>query len=237
MVGLPAEEYGHRRPRQLSGGQRQRVALVRALAPDPVLLLLDEPLGALDARLRQQMQVELKHIQRRTGKAFVFVTHDQEEALTMSDVIIVMNNGRIEQQGSPEDLYHRPRSRFVADFIGETNLLEARVTGRDGDLLRLDWNGAAVTGSAPPDAPHDGIVHVSIRPENIHCSRAEPDHANRFRGRIRERIFKGARTVLQVAVEPGGTLAVHTDRTMETMTEGEELWLGFAPDRTLVLVD
>ena len=129
-----------RYPSQLSGGQRQRVALARALAPDPALLLLDEPLGALDAKLRHQVQLELKSIQRRTNKTFLFVTHDQEEALTMSDRIIVMKAGHIEQDGSPEDLYFRPITRFVAEFVGETNLLEGEVLGSNeyGNIV-FNW--------------------------------------------------------------------------------------------------
>ena len=126
---LQLDTFADRRPEQLSGGQRQRVALARALAPDPKVLLLDEPLAALDAKLRGQVQVELKNIQRRTGKTFIFVTHDQDEALTMSDRIVVMNKGAIEQDGTPEDLYHRPVSRFVADFIGETNFFCLRGRG------------------------------------------------------------------------------------------------------------
>src|SRR6056297_3853853 len=132
MSFLELDTLGSRYPAQLSGGQRQRVALARALAPDPALLLLDEPLGALDAKLRGQVQQELKSIQRRTHKTFLFVTHDQEEALTMSDRIVVMNKGRVEQDGTPEDLYFRPANRFVAEFIGETNLLSGLMRGTEG---------------------------------------------------------------------------------------------------------
>ena len=145
-----------RRPDQLSGGQRQRVALARALAPDPALLLLDEPLGALDAKLRAQVQAELKTIQRRTGKTFFFVTHDQDEALTMSDRIVVMNRGRVEQDGTPEELYLHPASRFVAEFVGETNLIEARISGLDGARARLDWHGLALLGQVGGARPRRG---------------------------------------------------------------------------------
>ncbi|TJW83968.1 MAG: ABC transporter ATP-binding protein, partial [Mesorhizobium sp.] len=138
------QDYAARMPSELSGGQRQRVALMRALAPDPQVLLLDEPLSALDAKLRQQMQIELKSIQERTGKTFLFVTHDQEEALTMSDQIVVMNNGKVEQMGDPHTLYSRPQSVFVANFIGDANLLRAKVVGADAQGTALTWNGRQV---------------------------------------------------------------------------------------------
>ena len=142
------QDYAARMPSELSGGQRQRVALMRALAPDPQVLLLDEPSSALDAKLRQQMQIELKSIQERTGKTFLFVTHDQEEALTMSDQIVVMNNGKVEQMGDPHTLYSRPQSVFVANFIGDANLLRAKVVGADAQRTALTWNGKQV-GATP----------------------------------------------------------------------------------------
>lgn len=142
MAFLELDEFGDRYPAQLSGGQRQRVALARALAPDPALLLLDEPLGALDAKLRGQVQQELKAIQRSTHKTFFFVTHDQEEALTMSDRIVVMNKGRVEQDGTPEELYFHPATRFVAEFIGETNLLAGKMRGQSigSDPVWIGWD-------------------------------------------------------------------------------------------------
>ncbi len=151
-----------RKPSQLSGGQQQRVALARALVNQPKVLLLDEPLGALDLKLRQEMQLELKSLQRELGVSFVFVTHDQEEALTMSDRIAVMHNGRLLQVGSAEELYERPANRFVADFIGQTNLIEATVG--DGDMIVLG-NGSKVL--APSDYPAGTPVATSLRPEAI----------------------------------------------------------------------
>ena len=127
--------YDDRRPAQLSGGQQQRVALARALVNEPAVLLLDEPLGALDLKLRKQMQLELMRIQREVGVTFVYVTHDQEEALVMSDRLAVMSQGRVEQIGCPEDIYERPESKFVAGFIGTSNIIDAAVTGRAGDFL------------------------------------------------------------------------------------------------------
>ena len=151
-----------RKPAQLSGGQQQRVALARALVNQPKVLLLDEPLGALDLKLRQEMQLELKSLQRELGVSFVFVTHDQEEALTMSDRIAVMHSGRLLQVGSAEELYERPANRFVADFIGQTNLIEATVA--DGDMIVLG-NGSKVL--APSAYPAGTSVSMSLRPEAI----------------------------------------------------------------------
>src|SRR3954463_4883766 len=137
-------EYGPRRPGQLSGGQQQRVALARALINKPQVLLLDEPLGALDLKLRRQMQIELKRIQTEVGITFIHVTHDQEEAMTMADTIAVMNKGLIEQQGEPATLYDNPATTFVANFLGQSNLLPVRVTGRDGDRAVVDCSGQAL---------------------------------------------------------------------------------------------
>ena len=137
--------YGPRKPAQLSGGQQQRVALARALINRPEVLLLDEPLGALDLKLRRQMQLELKRIQTEVGITFVHVTHDQEEAMTMADTIAVMNGGRVEQLGSPADLYENPCTVFVANFLGQSNLLTAKITGRAGDDLLLDVSGNRLT--------------------------------------------------------------------------------------------
>ncbi len=144
---------GGRRPSQLSGGQQQRVALARALANHPEVLLLDEPLSALDLKLRQEMRSELKNLQRRTGITFIFVTHDQEEALTMSDRIAVMSKGQIQQLGAPLDIYERPVNRFVADFIGDTNFVEAAVAGREGDYLALPQPGGLDLLASPRATP------------------------------------------------------------------------------------
>jgi spermidine/putrescine transport system ATP-binding protein len=226
-----------REPAQLSGGQRQRIALARALAPDPKVLLLDEPLGALDAKLRQQMQIELKRIQEQTGKTFLFVTHDQEEALTMSDTVVVMNAGRIEQTGSPAELYHRPRGRFVAGFIGDTNFLTCEVNGAEGTRLHLDWAGTPLVAAAP-DAPpaHGRTVNVALRPDHIVCAWREPDTENRLAGRIVERVFKGARTHLLVDAGRERRLEVRVDPFFLEQG-GDEVWLGWPPERMVVLAD
>src|SRR5215218_4661555 len=158
-VGLARE--AKRKPRQLSGGQQQRVALARALVNRPAVLLLDEPLGALDLKLRKQLQVELKRIQRDVGITFLYVTHDQEEALAMSDRIAVMDGGVVEQCGTPEEVYERPAKPFVAGFIGISNLIEGTVEGPDVRLV----NGSLVAARVPQDCGNGAAVHLSVRPE------------------------------------------------------------------------
>ena len=236
---LQLGDLGNRRPEQLSGGQRQRAALARALAPDPKVLLLDEPLGALDAKLRAQVQVELKSIQQRTGKTFIFVTHDQEEALTMSDRIVVMSEGRVMQNGSPEELYYHPRNRFVADFVGETNLLDCTVRGVSGDMVVLDWLDnilhAGPQRPLPPLSPGQR-VEVALRPESLQCFAERPELPNAVAGRITGRVFRGSRLSVTVAVGEGNTtLKASLDPFLGDHVAGEELWLGWQPERLAVL--
>jgi putative spermidine/putrescine transport system ATP-binding protein len=181
--------FGARKPSQLSGGQRQRVALARALVNHPSVLLLDEPLGALDLKLREQMQVELKAIQRQVGITFIYVTHDQGEALSMSDRVAVFNQGKVEQMASPAELYERPKTEFVAGFVGVSNLLQ-------GDAAK------AVTGAAHA---------CSIRPEKIHLAPAgsgTPDTAMRVDGEVESLLYLGANTRFDIRLPGGGHLAV-----------------------------
>ncbi|HEX6968044.1 MAG TPA: ABC transporter ATP-binding protein [Micromonosporaceae bacterium] len=172
MVQL--DGFERRRPAQLSGGQQQRVALARALINHPQVLLLDEPLGALDLKLRRQMQIELKRIQTEVGITFVHVTHDQEEAMTMADTVAVMNAGRIEQLGAPADLYEFPATAFVANFLGQSNLLAGEVTGRSGDDLLVDAYGNRFALPVERARITHGPVHLGIRPEKAHLA-ADPD--------------------------------------------------------------
>ena len=169
---IKLEGYGGRGAHELSGGQRQRVALARALIKRPKVLLLDEPLGALDKKLREQMQIELRQLQKSVGITFVFVTHDQEEALTMSDRIAVMSDGHVLEVGSPEDLYERPQTRFVADFLGTMNFFEGQVKGREGDGLVVDAArlGTVKTAEGAQRFSEGDRVVVAIRPENIQLS-------------------------------------------------------------------
>ncbi|MFF7714681.1 polyamine ABC transporter ATP-binding protein [Streptomyces sp. NPDC007988] len=224
-----------RRPRTLSGGQRQRVALARALVNRPQVLLLDEPLAALDLKLRRRMQVELKQIQREVGITFVFVTHDQDEALTMSDRIAVMNEGRVEQCGTPEDVYEHPANGFVASFMGTSNLVPG--TYRHGAIVVDD-------GPALPVGTRAGIadgsrVSLSLRPEKIWLSDFEPGMALAS-GVIRETVYSGATTTYLIELAPGITLSVLEQNTARSRMEdrwsgGERVEFGWKPEHCLVL--
>ena len=227
LVGL--EGAGRRRPRQLSGGQQQRVALARALVNGPRVLLLDEPLGALDLKLRKQMQLELKRIQHEMGLTFVHVTHDQEEAMTMADAIAVMNRGRIEQLGPPTELYERPRTAFVAGFLGVSNLLHGRVEARG--RVRLD-PGDEIT--VPPEALEDraGRVAVGIRPEKIRIGAPEGDE-NVLSGTIAESAYVGVAT--QYVVETAaGRVTVYVQNSTP-VPAGSYVMLSWRPDATFVV--
>ncbi len=201
------EELADRRPGEISGGQQQRVALARALAPRPRVLLLDEPLSALDLKLRKEMQSELKRLQAETGITFVFVTHDQEEALTMSDRIAVMNAGRILQTGSPEEIYNHPADRFVADFIGDTNFLEVELleVAAAGARIRLP-GGAALPANLPAGpAPAAGsCVTVVIRPE--HARLADADGA--LAGTVERSVFFGTDTHVHLRLDDGSSFTL-----------------------------
>jgi spermidine/putrescine transport system ATP-binding protein len=201
------EGLENRRPRQLSGGQQQRVALARALVNRPAALLLDEPLGALDVKLRKQMQLELKRIQHELGTTFVYVTHDQDEALSMSDRIAVMNNGRIEQLGTPREIYEHPVSAFVADFIGSLNLLDLRVDELVGDycVSRLADGDRVVTRLEQACAVGD-TVRVGVRPEHIQLAPvggATPAESSRLTGTIAELVYLGMYTQFHVDTTAG----------------------------------
>ncbi|MEM6693993.1 MAG: ABC transporter ATP-binding protein [Pseudomonadota bacterium] len=237
---LQLDDYAERYPGQLSGGQRQRVALARALAPDPALLLLDEPLGALDAKLRGQVQQELKSIQRRTDKTFFFVTHDQDEALTMSDRIVVMNAGRVEQDGTPEELYFHPANRFVAEFVGETNLIVGTYRGMEGDDVLIDWFGEALRGRCRAgSAPLTGEVTASLRLERVALSAEQPDTVNAVRGRVVGQTFLGSRIVVDLLIEQarGASLRAYVDTADARLLGDGEVWIGWDADSMAVLSD
>jgi len=223
-VGLAG--YGNRKPRQLSGGQQQRVALARALVNVPRVLLLDEPLGALDLKLRKEMQLELKLIQHDMGLTFVHVTHDQEEAMTMADVIVVMNGGRIEQLGEPAELYERPATEFVANFLGVSNLLPGTVENggvrlEDGVMLHVAER--ILNGRTGP-------VSVGIRPEKL---RIGPGEVNTLSGEIVERAYVGVSTQYVVKTSVG-QVSVYVQGA-GPHAAGEQLQLSFRPDETFVV--
>jgi spermidine/putrescine transport system ATP-binding protein len=198
--------FEDRYPRALSGGQQQRVALARALVTRPSVLLLDEPLGALDLKLRRAMQEELKGLQRRLGITFIYVTHDQEEALAMSDRVAVMNRGRVLQVGTPAEVYDRPVTRFVAGFIGESNFLDGTVTGVSAPQVEVAVPGQTIRahGSAQPGAE----VTVALRPERIALARRSPSHDNRFPAIIERAVYLGTDTRYHIRLDGGAQLLV-----------------------------
>jgi spermidine/putrescine transport system ATP-binding protein len=236
------EGKSDRRPRELSGGQQQRVALARALVNGPRALLLDEPLAALDLKLRQAMQIELKRIQREVGITFIFVTHDQNEALTMSDRLVVMNAGRIEQLGSPREVYEHPHTRFVAGFIGTSNLITGQVERMDGTTAIL-----ATGADEELRAPDAGAVGASIgqpldltvRPEKIVIS-AERPAAGRcaIRGRVAEVVYLGTSTQYAVRTTEGSELLVFVQNAADSSDiadRDQAVWLSWRPEHTLAL--
>jgi len=236
------QDFRHRRPEQLSGGQKQRVALARALAKQPKLLLLDEPLGALDRKLREHTQFELMSVQERVGTTFVTVTHDQEEAMTMSTRVAVMNAGRIVQVNTPANLYEFPNSRFVAEFIGATNLLEGRVTGQRGDEVVIHAEGFArplrLKHGAP--LPEGTAVAVSVRPEKLDVHEKPPEGAvNWVHGKVTEMAYLGDVSIYHVTTDHGRVLRVqetHWQRLAHPHYDwDDELYLSFEPDAGAVL--
>jgi spermidine/putrescine transport system ATP-binding protein len=225
----------NRRPRQLSGGQQQRVALARALVNHPRVLLLDEPLGALDLKLRKEMQIELKRIQQEVGITFIHVTHDQEEAMTMADTIAVMNRGRIERIGEPAEIYDDPRTPFVAGFLGASNLMEGRVSG--DRAIALD--GGHVLRVEPGKlAGRSGTVSIGVRPEKIHLAQADGDvePGNRLEGIVTDRSFIGVSTHYLVRTETAGELAVVVQNIgVGRFAPGDAVALTWSPAHTFVV--
>jgi spermidine/putrescine transport system ATP-binding protein len=248
IVGL--DGYARRRPKEMSGGQQQRVALARALVNRPRALLLDEPLGALDLKLRQAMQIELKRIQREVGITFVYVTHDQGEALTMSDRIAVMNLGVIEHLAGPREIYEHPKTRFVAGFIGTSNLLTGTVTSRDAQGNAV----VALTGGAGDDrivvpAPNVNAgdeIEITVRPEKITLSPADAGPADvitatgacALRGTVTEVVYLGTSTNYNVTTSAGAEIVIYSQNSSDTGTgaqRGDSVWLRWAPEHSYAI--
>ena len=238
-------DFRDRKPDQLSGGQRQRVALARALIKRPKVLLLDEPLAALDKKLREHTQFELVNIQEELGITFVVVTHDQEEAMTFSDRIAVMDQGRFLQVGPPKEIYEFPQSRFVADFIGTINTFDGRVTsvGDDSITVHCDEFGGELQALGQIEMREDQSVCVAVRPEKIFISHNEPENANdvRTRGTVEDLGYFGNLSLYRVRLASGKIIQVsaqNRQRTTEMGVEWEdEIWISWQPQSAVVLVD
>ncbi|MGD1856737.1 MAG: ABC transporter ATP-binding protein [Leptolyngbyaceae cyanobacterium] len=233
------ESFAKRYPTQLSGGQRQRVALARALVNRPAVMLLDEPLGALDLKLRKQMQVELSNLHQRLGITFIMVTHDQEEALSLSNRIAVMKEGRIEQVGSPSEIYEHPATAFVADFIGDTNLLSGQLLAGDLNPLLVTKSGLKVA-IAPPDHPDITQIDVSIRPEKIYLSaqataEAPQHHNNCYPAEVKHTLYTGPHIHCIIELPTGEQLRVLQPNHMRYQP-GDSVYVSWAAADCQVLV-
>jgi spermidine/putrescine transport system ATP-binding protein len=240
LVELPGKE--DRLPSQLSGGEKQRVALARALVLEPAVLLLDEPLAALDEKLRKQMQVELKRLRERLGIIFLFVTHDQQEALVMSDRVAVINRGRLEQVGSGEEIYESPRTRFVAEFMGIENFFEVTAAGKSGEWIRFEGPaGVALWAKDAGGVAEGSPATLAVRPEAVGLSLARPEPAprNLLAGEVIEVIYEGGSRRWAVQLASGERLVVResnsgNDWPAERNLRGAKVYLSWEPERTLV---
>jgi len=236
IVDLTGRE--ERRPRELSGGQQQRVALARALVNGPKALLLDEPLGALDLKLRQAMQVELKRIQREVGITFVYVTHDQGEALTMSDRIAVMNDGLIEHLGTPREIYERPANRFVAGFIGTSNLLTGEVSRiTDGNaVIVVSPDEQVIVPAGERTVASSSQIEITVRPEKISISAGRPDSVGSvLRGTVTEVVYLGTSTTFTVRTTTGADMLVFQQNSAANISDpvrGDSVWLSWDPQHS-----
>lgn len=232
-------ELKNRQTSQISGGQQQRVALARALAPKPKVLLLDEPLSALDLLLRKEMQIELKRLQHETGITFIFVTHDQEEALTMSDRVAVMSNGKIRQIGAPREIYDHPAERFVANFIGDTNFLTAELASMENGNAQVTLpSGKTVVAALPEGDISQGTVTVVIRPEHVHLTKADDEAA--LTGRLHNIVYFGTDTHYHLRLPDDTPFIVRTQNkrdTQESYQEGDQLGVQIGNHAVQVLRD
>ena len=237
------EKFAQRRPNQLSGGQRQRVALARSIAKRPKVLLLDEPLGALDKKLREETQFELMDLQQELGLTFVVVTHDQEEAMTMADRIAVMNAGRVIQVATPPEIYEAPNSRYVADFIGDVNIFDGKVTSVVGEIVEMDVQGGLKLRMASPETPAVGQdAGVVVRPEKIRVTAGQPARTtNAAQGEIWDIAYLGDLTIFHVKLTSGQVVkaaSLNAVRAVEDpLTYDQQVWISFDENAGVVLKD
>ena len=235
------EQFARRKPHQISGGQRQRVALARSLAKHPKLLLLDEPLGALDKKLRQETQFELMDIQEKTGTTFVIVTHDQEEAMTVASRVAVMDHGKIIQVATPDAIYETPNSTYVADFIGDVNLIEGKAAGQDGDKLRISWaeGQPEIVGTPTSEFGKGQSVHFAIRPEKVAISAEKPEAANALQGKILDIAYLGNISTYHVELSGGQIIKAQTANnrrlSRRSFTWEDNVWLSFTDTAGVLL--
>lgn len=231
------EEHADKSPDQLSGGQKQRVAIARAIVNNPKVLLLDEPLGALDLKLRKEMQLELKQLQRELEITFIYVTHDQEEALTMSDRIVVMNKGRIEQVGTAHEIYERPQTKFVAQFIGETNLFEdVEILEKNGNDYVVAIGSEKVSTDSMKDFKPGEKVHISIRPENMKLSRTPMEGRENIAVTYDSNIYVGNISKFVVFTDQGRRLtASEFSEDAGTFNKGDKVYINWIPERAVMI--
>lgn len=240
MVKLTA--LADRKPDQMSGGQRQRVALARALVKRPKVLLLDEPLSALDAKLRDEMRLELTRLQENVGITFIIVTHDQDEALSMASRIAVMDRGAVRQIATPSELYEHPSSRFVADFIGKVNLIEAQVISNRANALTCEVKGLGRI-ELPTTSPGAGKIAIAVRPEKLKIGASEPLAANviKTHGKVRDVAYYGDTSHVVVAVDNGPDLSVNVQNESRLggagVERGQQVWVHWSPNDSLVLTE
>jgi putative spermidine/putrescine transport system ATP-binding protein len=241
LIHLP--DKGRSYPYQLSGGQQQRVALARALAIEPQVLLLDEPLSALDAKIRDELRSEIRRIQQQLGITTVYVTHDQEEALTLSDRVVVMSRGLMEQVGTPLEIYEEPNSRFVADFIGETNFIPGSVRAVNGQHAEFEADGLRMVASTAPGVSTGSAATLTVRPERVRITPQKPDDTpNVFPGEIYETVYMGVDTRYRVKVTPTLSLSVRQQNTSPlglpslAGPKGIQVWVSWPPESARVLI-
>ncbi len=238
MVKLTA--LANRKPDQMSGGQRQRVALARALVKRPKVLLLDEPLSALDAKLRDDMRLELTRLQETVGITFIIVTHDQDEALSMASRIAVMDKGAVQQVATPAELYEHPRNRFVADFIGKVNLIDAKVLGQQGATIACEAKGLGRV-ELPSDRQVGGGVSIAVRPEKLKIATAEPTAAIKVQGKVRDVAYYGDTSHVLIEARDGLGLSVNVQNDSRVggagVERGQNVWVHWAPEDSIVLTE